>query len=127
MSTDPLTSKPCYQFLPNYPRGGLLVGKAGDLGLVNESFSFLCWIKLNSANQLEYEQFDQAILGQNHLGKGETLHIVIRSMKPYFGFYGVDTASTTTLELHTWYHLAFVYNKDAEEQLIVDNNEKDAT
>jgi hypothetical protein len=54
------------------------------------------------------------------------LHIMIRYMKPYFGFYDYDTASETELSLHMWFHLAFVYDVDARAQTIYVNGIMDA-
>jgi hypothetical protein len=103
------------------------VGRTGDLGLSGNSFSFLCWIVLRDRNVADPgDQGDQTILAQEAIGTGECLHITIRNMKPYFGFYGHDTGSKTELSLHTWYHLGFVYDVNTRTQLIYVNGRLDA-
>jgi hypothetical protein len=99
------------------------VGRTGDLGLSGNSFSFMCWVKLHNTNS---SGRDRTILAQAAIGRGECLHITVRNMKPYFGFYDYDTASETELSLHMWYHLAFVYDVGARTQTIYVNGIMDA-
>lgn len=50
-------------------------------------------------------------------GYNTALHYLIRSAKPYFGWYGIDFFSPTTLTANTWYHLAFVYDTDLKQKI----------
>jgi hypothetical protein len=114
-------SKAFYNF--DQVEKNVFIGKTGDLGLSGKSFSFMCWIRLNDVSN--GDQFDQTIVGQRNCHGRETLHMVIRNLKPYFGFFGMDTGSATTLSLFTWYHLAFVYNITSQTQSIYINGKLD--
>ncbi|MCB9154520.1 MAG: LamG domain-containing protein, partial [Caldilineae bacterium] len=94
---------------------------ADTLGLTDSSFTAMAWVKLDSLSG------DQSILGTDTLLAREGLHLVVRNGVPYMGFYGSgnDTAGSTTLETGTWYHLAFRYDKDTQEQAIFINGVQD--
>ena len=106
-------------------RDRLTVGRSGDMGLSGRSFSFMCWVKVDAPSSNPGEQFDQTVVGQNYTSSRQCLHIVIRRMKPYFGFYGMDTASQTQLSVNTWYHLACVYDLESRTQSIYLNGRLD--
>lgn len=117
-------TQPCYQCVTSNDK--VRLGKTGELGLSGNSFSFLCWIKLNDVCSSPSDQFDQTVLGQRYHSAEECVHIVIRNMKAYFGFYEADTASETLLFIDTWYHLACVYDMDTRSQSIYLNGKLDA-
>ena len=117
-----LILKSCYDFTNG---GNVFIGKTEELGFSGNSFSFMCWIKLNQASRSPSDQFDQTILGQRNYGMSECLHITVRNLTLHFGFYGMDTASQTTLSLHTWYHVAFVYDIEEHTQSIYINGKLD--
>ena len=102
----------------NFENDFSIVGKTSELGLTDKSFTIFCWVKLLESCNNAHEQYDQAIVAQREYFNGACLHIVIRNMRPYFGFYGHDTASTTQLALNKWYHLVFVYDKTKRTQSI---------
>eukprot|EP01038_Epipyxis_sp_PR26KG_P009064 gene9064-12226_t len=118
-------TRSCYEFMKIGDE--MPLGKTSKLGLSGESFSFMCWIKLNQHSLLLRDQLDQTIIGQRYytMGECECLHIVIRERKPYFGFYGMDTASSTELSLNKWYHLSFVYDIVSRTQSIYINSRLD--
>jgi hypothetical protein len=49
------------------------------------------------------------------------LHCVVRSGKPYFGFYSDDLAGKTALPAGTWVHLAWVFDASTNTKLIYVN------
>ena len=78
----------------------------------------MAWVKLDSLSG------DQSILGTDTLiGPRRTAPGGAQRRAVYMGFYGSgnDTAGTTTLETGKWYHLAFRYNKDTQQQAIFVN------
>eukprot|EP01041_Mallomonas_annulata_P005179 gene5179-10358_t len=103
----------------------LQLGKAQALKLSNQSFTVACWINVIRYNGLEVNSGDNAILGMDKIGSGQTLHILVRCKKLWFDFYNGGMASETEICENTWYHVAFVYDIDARTMSIYVNGELD--
>ncbi|MGI0494679.1 LamG-like jellyroll fold domain-containing protein [Alkalinema pantanalense CENA528] len=95
------------------------LGSADELGLRDRDFLVEVWVNLPSTVG------DRSLLGTDILKANEGLHLIIRNGKPYFGFFGNDTAGQTVINPNTWYHLAFRYTKATGEQAIFVNGELD--
>jgi hypothetical protein len=100
------------------------LASTADLGLKGSSFTIEVWIRGNEFNAGDYRT-DQAILGNNSLATNNGLHLVVRDRRAYMGFSNNDTSATTILKDNTWYHLAFRYNKETQEQAIFVNGKLD--
>ncbi|MCP4543357.1 MAG: LamG domain-containing protein, partial [Chloroflexi bacterium] len=89
-----------------------------DLGLDNSSFTVMAWVKLDSLTG------DQTILGSAELGwsdESNDMVFAVRNGQPYMRYgrtvsnAGVDVTSATTLNVDEWHHLAWVYEKESED------------
>jgi hypothetical protein len=68
------------------------------------------------------------ILGQcQALNTSLCLHLEVRSLKSYLGFFNNDCTRQTSLNNRTWYHLAFVYNVITQKQSIILNGKLDSS
>ena len=62
---------------------------------------------------------DSGLFGQYHYnGKDLSLHYQIRSSKLQLAFYADDLHGSTTIQVNTWYHVAFVYDLTSSTQQI---------
>jgi hypothetical protein len=75
-----------------------------DISIFRGPFTLEAWVNLDSVTG------DQPLFSIGSAANNSQLHCVIRSGKPYLGFWSPDLASTTVLSTGTWYHLAFVYS-----------------
>lgn len=94
--------------------------KANELGITDSSFTVEAWFKANNLPNV-----DQVIFGTDTMGVNIGLHLVIRNKKPYMGFYGNDTAGTTTIQTNQWYHISWRYDIDKGEQAIFLNGNEE--
>ncbi|MCC5935277.1 MAG: hypothetical protein JJU35_13605, partial [Balneolales bacterium] len=93
-----------------------------ELGLTNSSFTVETWVQFNSLNG------DKGIVGAGEIGDlSNHLHLLARNQRLHMGFWSNDTSGSTVLETGRWYHAAFVYDADAEEQRIYLNGGHEAT
>lgn len=99
----------------------LTVKDADSLGLKNNSFTVLAWVKPTTLTG------DRSVLGTATGLPQQGLHLILRNGKPYFGFYNDDTASNTSLSTGEWAHLAWVYDKTSQTQSIYINGVLDTT
>ena len=68
------------------------------------------------------------LFGQHYgTATDQSLHCKIRSYAMYFGFWGDDLPGSTTIQINTWYHVAFVFNCSALTQKIYLNGMLDAS
>ncbi|MFH1187102.1 MAG: DUF2341 domain-containing protein [Candidatus Levyibacteriota bacterium] len=74
--------------------------------VLGNNFTAEAWIKINQVNKGS----DNTIFGYGSAITGKGLHLVERSGKLYFGFYGDDISGSLSLSSNTWYHVAFVYD-----------------
>ena len=89
--------------------------KSPFLDLSNSSWTFEMWIY---ARSISYTS-DNPLVGQcQSKTSRRCLHLVIRSGKPYFGFYNDDVAGQQSLLALRWYHLAFVFDCNTRNQSI---------
>lgn len=97
------------------------LGDATSLGLINQSFTAEAWIRLNAETN-----DDLSIFGMDSRTPGRSLHLIVRSMRPYMGFYNNDLRGRTLLVRGAWTHLAFSYDAATKEQSIYVNGVLDA-
>ncbi len=95
----------------------LILGKPNDYKIQGSSFTVSSWFKLRDVTS----QRDYCILGTQETSFRKGLHLVIRDARPYFGFFGNDLWSETTIAPETWYHIVFRYNIHNGEQAIFIN------
>lgn len=93
---------------------------ATELGLKDASFTAEAWIKPSVTDGT------RTIFGQNEAATNQGLHLAVRLGKAWMGFFANDTEGTSTIPANEWTHLAFVYDKDAQEQRIYVNGVLDA-
>jgi hypothetical protein len=69
---------------------------------------------------------DSGLFGQYHDSvTDQSLHYPIRNYKLYMGFFGDDLLGSTTIQINTWYHVAFVYDLPSSTQKIYLNGKLD--
>ncbi len=80
-----------------------------------QSFTVEAWIYATTAYS-----GDNGIFGQCACSTcpNQCLHLIVRSGRLYMGFSLNDLVGTTTLSVNTWYHVAFVYDYAALQQII---------
>ncbi len=86
------------------------IGTANELGLINSSFTVEAWVKIENIGP------DRPIIGVH---KG--LVFMTRGRRIYLAFYGNDTISNINLQQDEWYHIAFRYDLEKQEQAIFVN------
>lgn len=96
---------------------------AESFKLRDHDFSVAAWVKIK-----EYlpKKGDYCIIGTKNNSYQQGIHLLIRSKKPYFGFYNNDLQGKTILEAGKWYHLVWRYNKLSGEQAIFVNGKLDS-
>ena len=77
------------------------VGSPPFLNMAFTSFSLVAWVKATTLHN-----GDNAIFGQfQNNTKDKSLHILVREVKIYLGFYSDDTRGNITLYPGNWYHV----------------------
>lgn len=96
---------------------------AESFKLRDHEFTVAAWVKIK-----EYlpNKADYCIIGTKNNSYQQGIHLLIRSKKPYFGFYNNDLQGKTALEAGKWYHLVWRYNKLSGEQAIFINGKLDS-
>lgn len=95
----------------------VILPKAGKLKIRDHDFTISVWIKIKDYN-VKSKDKDISIIGAKGSSYQESIHLMIREQKPYFGFYSNDLRGKTIIEPGRWYHLACRYNKLTGEQAI---------
>jgi len=93
----------------------VVLPKAEDLKLRDHDFTVSAWIKID---RYEKGKNDYAILGTTGGSYQQSIHLVIRQGRPYFGFYSNDLQGKSRIEAGRWYHLVWRYSKLNGEQAI---------
>jgi uncharacterized repeat protein (TIGR01451 family) len=93
----------------------ITLDNAQKLGIKDGSFTVLAWIKPDTISGLD------TVLGADAGATNNGLGLALNNGKPYFTFNNNDTASNTTLSANRWAHLAWRYDKNAQEQAIFIN------
>ena len=101
----------------------IILPGAESFKLRDHDFSVAAWVKIK-----EYlpNKEDYCIIGTKTNSYQQGIHLLIRSRKPYFGFYNNDLKGNTVLEAGKWYHLVWRYNKLSGEQAIFLNGKLDS-
>jgi hypothetical protein len=93
--------------------------EAPFISLDDRSFTVTAWF---NARSLPSFPVDAGILRQCDTPSADKyLHIAIRNSRVYFGFYGDDLTSDSTVTTNTWYHIACVYNYSSNRKSIYIN------
>jgi len=95
---------------------------AETLGLHNHDFTVSAWIK---AVPPPTDRRDISILGSEEVIYRQGLHLQLRELKPYFGFYANDLTSNSEIRYNEWVHLVWRYTKNTGEQAIFINGKPD--
>ncbi len=95
---------------------------ADALGLTDHDFTVECWLEVD--DWVDGEDF--TVLGTDQAGVNVGLHLVVRDRRIHMGFYANDTGGQTELAKGVWYHVAWRYDKAAQEQAIFINGVLDA-
>ncbi len=93
----------------------ITLDNAQKLGIKDGSFTVLAWIKPDTISGLD------TVLGADAGATNNGLGLLLNNGKPTFSFVNNDTASATTLATGKWTHLAWRYDKNAQEQAIFIN------
>ena len=93
----------------------VVLPKADELKLRDHDFTVSAWIKID---EYKKDKRDYCILGTPGGSYQQSIHLVIRNQKPYFGFYSNDLQGNTRIEAGKWYHLVWRYSKLSGEQAI---------
>ena len=113
----------------------LKIGSAKALGLVDSSFTAMCWVKnksLTTGNKYHKPIFMGYVhpwdKGQKLNEQSQLFQCEIRSEnRYYFGFSKDDSPSDRMCRLNQWDHVAFVYDKQHETKSIIVNGENAGT
>ncbi|CAF3658766.1 unnamed protein product [Rotaria socialis] len=91
------------------------------LNITYTSFTFEVWLYPNTLyNGNPYT--DNSIFGQcQQQVVDQCLHIVIRSQKAYFGFFGDDLVGNQAFTPKQWYHVAYIYDYSTQTQFVYVN------
>ena len=93
------------------------------LDLTNKSFTIESWIYL-------FATFtgDRGIFGQCQCPtcSNQCFYLILRANRLYVGFTLNDISGTSTLTATTWYHIAFVYNYQTQQQILYVNGVQDS-
>ncbi|HKJ40708.1 MAG TPA: LamG-like jellyroll fold domain-containing protein, partial [Sunxiuqinia sp.] len=103
----------------------VILPKAEKLHIRDHDFTISVWVKIKDYN-VEDDDKDISIIGAKGSSYQESIHLMIRDHKPYFGFYSNDLRGKTIIEPGRWYHLACRYNKLTGEQAIFVNGKLDS-
>lgn len=95
---------------------------AETLGIHNHDFTVSAWIKVL---QPPTNRRDITILGSQEVIYRQGLHLILRELKPYFGFYANDITGNTQLPYNEWVHVVWRYTKNTGEQAIFINGRPD--
>ncbi|CAM4909810.1 unnamed protein product [Rotaria socialis] len=113
------------------------LGQGYPLGLtssLNQSFQVSTFLNLASTSfTIEAWIYSTVVTGQNGImGQcqcstclNECFYFLIQSSKLYVGFTLNDISGLTTLAVNTWYHIAFVYDSVAKQQVLYLNGIQD--
>lgn len=93
----------------------VVLPKAEDLKLRDHDFTISAWIKVR---EFDKEGKDLSIIGTKGNSYQQSIHLVLRDKKPYFGFYANDLQGKTIIEPGQWRHLVWRYHKLTGEQAI---------
>lgn len=93
----------------------VVLPKAEDLKLRDHDFTVSAWIKID---RYERGKTDYCILGTTGGSYQQSIHLVIREGRPYFGFYSNDLQGKSRIEAGRWYHIVWRYSKLNGEQAI---------
>lgn len=95
---------------------------ADILGLHNHDFTVSAWIK---TVQPPTERTDITILGSEEPIYRQGLHLQLRNLNPYFGFYANDLTGNAEIHYNEWVHIVWRYTKKTGEQAIFINGRPD--
>ncbi len=92
------------------------------LNLSFTSFTIEAWINPTLTTG------DRGIFGQCQCSTcaNQCLYFILRSGRLYIGFTSNDLSGSTTLNIGVWYHIAFVYNYQTQQQILYVNGVQDA-
>ena len=94
------------------------------LGLSYRSFTIEAWIYPIISSSTDYSIFGQCACGSC---SNQCLYFIIRNYKLYISFTNNDLSGSTTLTTNTWYHIAFVYDYTAQQQILYINGVQDTS
>jgi hypothetical protein len=92
------------------------------LDLTFKSFTIEGWIYPTMLST------DRGIFGQCQCTTctNQCLYLMIHANHLYIGFTSNDLSGTTTISVNTWYHIAFVYNYQTQQQILYINGVQEA-
>lgn len=102
--------------------------KASEMNLTNHDFTISVWLNIPRFIQ---NKTDYCIIGTNVDSSPESylrgLHVLVRNMKPYFGFFRNDLAGKSIIEKNKWHHLVCRFNTRNGEMAIFLNGKPDGS
>ncbi|CAF1309889.1 unnamed protein product [Didymodactylos carnosus] len=91
------------------------------VNLAYQSFTIEAWVYLTTLAMTDSSIFGECTAKTT----GKCLQLVIRNKLLYMDFYGHNTTGRTTLQINTWYHVAFVYDENLQQQSVYLNGTLD--
>ncbi|CAF0983071.1 unnamed protein product [Didymodactylos carnosus] len=92
------------------------------LDLNYTSFTIEAWIYSTTSYTGDHGVFGQC---QCSTCANQCLYFIVRASRLYIGFTLNDLAGSLTLSTNTWYHIAFVYNYQTQQQILYLNGVQD--
>lgn len=96
-------------------KGHVVLPKAETLKIRDHDFTVSAWVKID---RYVKGKKDYCIIGTTGSSYQQSIHLVVRDGRPYFGFYTNDLQGKSRLEAGRWYHLVWRYSKSNGEQAI---------
>jgi hypothetical protein len=92
------------------------------LNLAYTSFTIEAWIYSTTSYTADNGVFSQC---QCSTCANQCLYFIVRASRLYVGFTLNDVSGPSTLTTNFWYHIAFVYNYDRQQQIVYLNGVQD--
>ncbi|CAF3852076.1 unnamed protein product [Rotaria sordida] len=93
------------------------VSIATFLSIWHVSFTLEAWIYPTAFSWTYGGSPDNALFGQcQSQSTDRCLHIILRSQRIYFGFYGDDLQGNIAFQANQWYHVAYAYDQSTRQQ-----------
>ncbi len=93
----------------------VILPTADELKLRDHDFTVSAWVKID---KYKADKRDYCILGTTGMSYQQSIHLILRNGKPYFGFFSNDLEGNTIIEPGKWYNITWRYTKENGEQAI---------
>jgi hypothetical protein len=94
------------------------------LNLTTDSFTISAWIWIPYGKQIASSDYFLLFAHCESAATDNCLHVGTVNEQLFFGFFGDDLHSSTSMNFDQWYHVAYVYDRFTSEQLVYLNGEQ---